>query len=102
MKETIIEHECENLKMYVSADPIEVKEIQVEHPSHYNQGDIECIEALRSALGPEGYKGFCAGNIIKYDWRYNGKDGIKDIKKVKAYADYLIEELELEEEENNG
>lgn len=75
-------------------------EIQVNHPSHYNQGDIECIEALRSALGPEGYKGFCAGNVIKYAWRYNGKDGIKDAQKAKAYADYLIEELTREAEEN--
>lgn len=77
------------------------KDIQVSHPSHYNQGKIECIEALKSALGPEGYKGFCAGNVIKYSWWYNGKDGLKDLEKATNFIEYLKEFIIEEGEEND-
>jgi Protein of unknwon function (DUF3310) len=42
---------------------------QVSHPAHYNQGDVECIDAIRSALGREGYIAWLRGTIIKYQWR---------------------------------
>jgi hypothetical protein len=61
------------------------------HPAHYNQGDIECIDALRSSLGPEGFAAFCAGNVIKYVWRYGQKDGLHDLKKAAAYLAWLQE-----------
>lgn len=41
----------------------------VNSPPHYNQGDIECIDAIEAALGPEGFKSYCRGNAIKYLWR---------------------------------
>ena len=41
----------------------------VNRPSHYNKGGIECIDALREALGLEGFKAYCRGNAIKYTWR---------------------------------
>ena len=34
----------------------------VNKPSHYNQAGIECIEAIRAALGPQGFRDYCAGN----------------------------------------
>ena len=69
----------------------------VNHPNHYNHdGGVECIDALKSALGPEGFKGFCAGNVIKYTWRYPHKNRIEDCKKAKWYLDTLIKELESE------
>lgn len=72
----------------------------VNHPNHYNHdGGVECIDALKSALGPEGFKGFCAGNVIKYTWRYQHKNGIEDCKKAKWYLDALIEELKSEVKE---
>lgn len=70
-----------------------IEEIQVSHPDHYNQGGIECIDALRAALGPEGFKGFCAGNVMKYVWRYQHKNGVKDCEKARFYLEYLIDEL---------
>jgi hypothetical protein len=60
----------------------------VDHPSHYTSGDIECIDAIRSALGDEWFKGFCRGNAIKYLWRAGKKEGEpaeKDLEKAKWY-----------------
>ena len=41
----------------------------VNQPPHYTSGGIECIDALRAALTPEEFIGFCKGNAIKYLWR---------------------------------
>jgi hypothetical protein len=48
----------------------------VNHPSHYTAGSIECIAAIRAALSPDEFRGYCKGNAIKYIWRerYKGQD----------------------------
>jgi len=66
----------------------------VDHPSHYNQAGIECIEAIRAALGPEGFSFYCQGNSIKYLWRFRYKNGVQDLKKCGVYLNWLIEEME--------
>lgn len=72
----------------------------VNHPNHYNHDrGVECIDALKSALGPEGFKGFCSGNVIKYTWRYQCKNGVEDLEKAKWYLEELIKELESEVKE---
>ena len=58
---------------------------------HYKHGSVECIDALRSALGPEGFEAFCAGNVMKYIWRYRHKDQGKDLYKAKLYLDWLVD-----------
>jgi len=63
----------------------------VNSPPHYTAGDIECIDAIRAALGPEGFKAFCRGNAIKYNWRSSLKNGVEDIEKARWYMDKLIE-----------
>lgn len=65
----------------------------VSHPSHYNSGGIECIEAIKAALGDK-YIGFLVGNVIKYCWRYEHKNGVEDLKKAAFYLDRAIEEAE--------
>ena len=63
-------------------------------PDHYQSGDIECIDALRSALGPEGFRGFCAGNVIKYVWRYKRKQTpVADLEKARDYLNWLIDDI---------
>ena len=57
----------------------------VNHPSHYTEGEIECIDAIESALGVEGFRGYCIGNAIKYLWRYNKKHGLEDLEKSEWY-----------------
>ena len=64
----------------------------VERPGHYRQGGIECIDAIRAALGPEGFKDYCQGNVLKYSWRWRFKNGVEDLKKARVYLDWLIEE----------
>ena len=61
---------------------------------HYQHGDIECIDALRSALGPEGFRGFCSGNVIKYVWRYKRKEApAADLEKARDYLNWLIDDI---------
>lgn len=66
----------------------------VNHPAHYVQGGIECIEAIKASLGKEGFAAYCKGNIEKYLWRYEHKNGIEDLKKARVYLNWMIEELE--------
>ena len=57
----------------------------VEHPSHYNQGGIECIDAMVSAFGYEAVANFCIVNAFKYVWRSQDKNGFEDIDKAIWY-----------------
>lgn len=71
----------------------------VNHPNHYTQGKVECIDALESAtIGKSGIEAVCVANIIKYLWRYEEKNGLEDIKKANFYLNRLIATLE----NNNG
>ena len=63
----------------------------VNAPPHYTAGDIECIDAIKAALGPQGFRAFCRGNAIKYNWRSSLKNGVEDIQKARWYMDKLIE-----------
>ena len=67
----------------------------VEHPRHYTQGGIECIDALKAAtVGKRGIEAVCVANVIKYLWRYKEKNGIEDVRKAKFYIERLLKELE--------
>ena len=62
----------------------------VNHPKHYNESGIECIDALQAMLG-KGFEEYLQGNIAKYLWRYKYKNGIEDLKKAQWYLNKLIE-----------
>ena len=67
----------------------------VNHPSHYNAGKVECINALEAATeGLGGFEGFCTVNAIKYLWRWSRKGGTEDLRKAEWYIDRLIKRLE--------
>ena len=70
----------------------------VEHPKHYTNGSIECIDAMISAFGKEAVMIYCRVNAFKYIWRSDLKGRIEDIQKA---AWYLRKYLELAEEEQN-
>jgi hypothetical protein len=61
----------------------------VNHPPHYNQSDIECIEAIAAATG-NGFESYLQGNIMKYLWRYRDKNGKEDLLKAQWYLNKLI------------
>lgn len=64
----------------------------VNHPPHYKQGDIECIDAIRSALTPEEFRGYLKGNALKYVWRERHKgSGDQDLQKAVWYLTRLTE-----------
>lgn len=75
---------------------METTKENVKHPSHYNQGGIECFDVIKAALGEDGFQAFCHGNAIKYTFRakYKGKY-IEDMKKARFYIDQIIEHTSL-------
>ena len=72
----------------------------VNHPSHYNQGGIECIDAMVSAYGKESVRNFCVCNAFKYLWRYNHKNRAEDVEKAIWYMNKW-KELSANEEVDN-
>ena len=69
----------------------------VDHPAHYTSSAaqcecgrrIECIDVVR-------HMGFNLGNIVKYLWRADLKNGLEDLKKAAWYLNDLIEQKERE------
>jgi len=64
---------------------------KVNKPAHY-EGSIECIEAIKSSMSKQEFKGYLKGNIQKYVWRYDRKNGLEDLEKALNYLHRLIEE----------
>lgn len=63
----------------------------VNHPSHYSDSAIECIDAMEAMLGRQQFIGYLRGNMFKYQWRYQKKNGIEDLKKSEWYLNKLLE-----------
>ena len=69
----------------------------VNNPTHYTQGKIECIDCVESATTNKvGIEAFCVGNIVKYLFRYETKNGLEDVRKAQWYLNKLISHLEKE------
>jgi len=66
----------------------------INHPDHYRQGDIECIDAIAAALTPDEFRGYCKGNVLKYVWRERHKGSLESLKKARWYLDRLIGTME--------
>ena len=63
--------------------------------AHYNNGPVECIEAIESMLTSEEYIGYLRGNSLKYRWRFRYKNGIEDLRKARWYEERLIKFMEV-------
>ena len=71
------------------------------NPKHYQQGDIECIDAIESAtIHKKGLVAVCTANVIKYLWRCEDKNGLEDLYKARWYLDKLIAEKEKQSKKN--
>lgn len=66
----------------------------VNHPLHYTQGSIECIDAIEASMPPAEFRGAMKANIIKYLWRYEHKNGLEDLKKARFYLERMIASYE--------
>jgi len=73
----------------IQSDNIEMEDM-VNHPIHYNKAGIETIDAIEAAT-TNGFKYYLQGNILKYIWRYEYKNGVEDLKKAQWYLSKLIE-----------
>lgn len=69
----------------------------VNRPAHY-QGEIECIDAIRAALGLDGFVAHCRGTAIKYAWRAGKKgEAAECLRKGAWYLTKAAEALEAHE-----
>jgi hypothetical protein len=66
----------------------------INHPDHYNQSEIECIDAIAAALTPDEFRGYCKGNVLKYVWRERHKGNAQSLKKARWYLERLIGTME--------
>lgn len=84
---------------YAGRDGIDKAPDMVNHPPHYTAGTIECIDAIRQALGLDQFVGYCRGNAIKYLWR-TGKKGYdyEDLRKAAWYCAKAADTLEMTDE----
>ena len=70
----------------------EVKDDPVNHPSHYTQGKVECIDAMEQIFGRDAVISFAMLNCFKYLWRRNDKGNEEqDIQKSLWYFDKFKE-----------
>lgn len=58
--------------------------------NHYKGKGIQPIEYILA-----NNLGFCEGNVVKYITRWKDKGGIEDLKKIKHYCDFLIENEDI-------
>ena len=69
----------------------------VQHPAHYTQNGIECIDAIDAAItGKPGIDGFYVGQVMKYIWRYLDKNGLQDLQKAERYLKRLEKHHEIQ------
>ena len=77
------------LNSYAAAAEKEAEDM-VAAPSHYNTGNIECIDAIEESMSSIAFKGYLKGNCMKYLWRYGYKGKpVEDLKKAAWYLDKL-------------
>ena len=67
----------------------------VNNPPHYCQGKIECLDAIESMNGINGFMEYLRGNIVKYLWRAKSKGNpLQDLKKAQFYLNRMVSSLE--------
>ena len=70
----------------------------VQQPAHYaGSNGIEAISAIRASMDAKSFQAYCKGNVLKYLWRHESKNGIEDIRKAQVYLGWLADSLEAGE-----
>ena len=82
---------CDSIGMASVKEAINQSDM-VNHPPHYQGDGIECIDAIRAALGKEGFIAYCRGNALKYTWREKA-DSVEDRNKAIWYLTRANEEV---------
>lgn len=85
------------LEDYKTPEIVTTAPSMVEHPQHYNQGGIECIDAANAMVSgyTDAIDASLSWQVIKYLWRHPFKaKPIEDLKKCQWYLERLIKYLE--------
>ena len=94
---------CGNVEVEETKHPVQAEDAtladNVNHPSHYASGGVECIDAMTQCFGTEATQDFCLLNAFKYLWRCKSKHQTpeEDIKKARWYLDEWISLQKIEE-----
>jgi hypothetical protein len=80
---------CDHFVPLDSDCPVCGDQSVVNHPPHYNSHPSG-IEAILIAE----HMNFCLGNVMKYVWRADSKNGLEDLKKAAWYLDREIKRRE--------
>ena len=89
IEEEMPQYEQLELELEINNDEW-VEEDMINNPNHYNNGAIECIDAIEQSMTLEGFRGYLKGNVQKYVWRYESKGGLQDLMKAHWYLNKLI------------
>ena len=63
----------------------DMKPNTVNHPAHYTECSLECIDVMLAVFGRKAVTDFCILNAFKYMWRYEHKNGLEDLQKAERY-----------------
>lgn len=93
----VLEHHWQSARPdfvpFVSVEDAQPAPDMVNHPPHYqSDSGVECIDAIRAALGRDGFVSYCTGNAIKYLWR-DKTDRVEDLRKAAWYLNRAIQEV---------
>lgn len=86
----INDHDPDVFKLHLDGEETAITD-NVNHPAHYGNGKLECIDVMLETQGVEAVKGFCLCNAFKYLYRHNNKNGVEDIRKARWYLDKYLE-----------
>ena len=71
----------------------------IDHPAHYCNGGMECIDEMLTVFGREAVKHFCLLNVWKYRKRALYKNGEEDLNIAVRFMKKFVE-LEGDEKES--
>ena len=72
-------------------EPKEQDNDPVNHPSHYTNGGMECIDEMILVFGKAAVMNFCLCNVWKYRKRALHKNGQEDLDKADWYMNKFKE-----------
>ncbi len=85
-----LEQELAELKAKINSESLPMEAEKINHPPHYNSGQIEVIDAIE-----DWNLGFHLGNVVKYVARAQHKNSEwEDLKKAAWYLSRYIEWIE--------
>jgi hypothetical protein len=81
-------------------NPSTEKHDAINHPPHYNNSPAHCVCGRRiECIDITRHMSFNLGNVVKYIWRYEHKDGLEALLKARWYLKDAIENYPQEQRE---